>query len=120
MAEIDGKQIGVAVRDRGMGIPEKDLASIFGRYNRASNVSGIVGTGVGLYLVRIVAELHGGSVSVESTEGEGSCFLVRLPVSVPTAAAVSNQGPSPSNWSRGSSKLAHQLPATNAEFPSDD
>jgi signal transduction histidine kinase len=62
-----------------MGIPAKDLANIFDRYMRGSNVSGIVGTGVGLYLVRIVAGLHGGSVSVESTEENGASFTVRLP-----------------------------------------
>jgi two-component system, OmpR family, sensor kinase len=86
-AAIDSGQIVVAVRDRGMGIPEKDLANIFGRYNRASNVSGIVGTGVGLYLVKIVADLHGGSVSVESIEEKGSCFVVRLPVLPPAERA---------------------------------
>jgi len=81
IAEIEGDKIAVAVRDRGMGIPQKDLAHIFDRYNRGSNVSGIVGTGVGLYLVKIVAELHGGSVDVESAEEKGSCFAVRLPLS---------------------------------------
>ncbi|MEW6641961.1 MAG: ATP-binding protein [Pseudomonadota bacterium] len=81
VATVERGQVAVVVRDRGMGIPDKDLADIFGRYNRGSNVSGIVGTGVGLYLVKIVADLHGGSVWVESTEGQGSCFTVRLPVS---------------------------------------
>jgi len=52
-----------------------------------------VGTGVGLYLVRIVAELHGGSVSVESAEEKGSCFIVRLPVSGSADAATLSQGP---------------------------
>ncbi len=84
IAAIDGDHIAVAVRDRGVGIPKKDLANIFDRYSRGSNVSGIVGTGVGLYLVKIVAELHGGSVNVESEEEKGSCFTVLLPVS-PTA-----------------------------------
>jgi two-component system, OmpR family, sensor kinase len=74
-----GQQLEVVVRDRGMGIPAKDLANIFDRYMRGSNVSGIVGTGVGLYLVRIVVGLHGGSVSVESTEENGASFTVRLP-----------------------------------------
>jgi two-component system, OmpR family, sensor kinase len=70
-----------------MGIPEKDLATIFGRYNRGGNVSGIVGTGVGLYLVKIVVELHDGSVAVDSIEGKGSCFTVRLPLQQPAKAA---------------------------------
>jgi two-component system, OmpR family, sensor kinase len=79
-ARVEGRQVAVSVRDEGMGIPEEDLANIFGRYNRGSNVSGIVGTGVGLYLVDIVVELHQGNITVESVEGKGSCFTVRLPM----------------------------------------
>ena len=86
-ATVDGHTIAVAIRDEGMGIPEKDLANIFGRYNRGSNVSGIVGTGVGLYLVKIVVELHNGSVTVNSVEGKGSCFTVQLPLFRPATAA---------------------------------
>jgi two-component system, OmpR family, sensor kinase len=78
-ATVEGDEIFVAVRDEGIGIPQKDLANVFGRYNRGSNVSGIVGTGVGLYLVKIVVELHKGRVTVDSVEGKGSCFIVRLP-----------------------------------------
>ena len=69
----------VAVTDRGIGIPESDLSHLFERYHRGSNVSGIVGTGVGLYLVKTAVDLHHGSVDVQSREGEGSCFTVRLP-----------------------------------------
>ena len=65
---------------------------LFERYHRGSNVSGIVGTGVGLYLVKMVVDLHRGRVEVDSQEGEGSCFTVRLPRQ-PTAAM---QDPSPS------------------------
>lgn len=79
-AGVEGDQVVVSVRDEGMGIPKKDIANIFGRYNRGSNVSGIVGTGVGLYLVEIVARLHQGNVIVDSVEGKGSCFTVRLPL----------------------------------------
>ena len=80
IAKVEGDQIVVTVQDNGMGIPEKDLADVFGRYSRGSNVSGVVGTGVGLYLVKIVADLHGGGVTVSSIEGEGSSFTVRLPM----------------------------------------
>jgi signal transduction histidine kinase len=69
----------VAVSDRGIGIPPSDLAHLFERYHRGSNVSGIVGTGVGLYLVKMAIDLHRGTVEVESEEGKGSRFTVRLP-----------------------------------------
>jgi two-component system, OmpR family, sensor kinase len=83
-ADIESQQIVVSVQDHGIGIPQKDLDHVFGRYNRSSNVSGIVGTGVGLYLVKIVIDLHGGSVAVESNEGEGSRFTARLLIWLPT------------------------------------
>jgi two-component system, OmpR family, sensor kinase len=78
--QADLGQIVVAVEDHGLGIPASDLDGLFGRYFRGTNVSGIVGTGVGLYLVKTVINLHGGSVAVESREGDGSCFTVRLPI----------------------------------------
>ena len=49
------------------------------RYHRGGNVSGIVGTGVGLYLVKMVVDMHGGAVTVDSKEGEGARFSIRLP-----------------------------------------
>jgi two-component system, OmpR family, sensor kinase len=72
-------QVVIAVTDRGIGIPASDLAHLFERYHRGSNVSGIVGTGVGLYLVKTAVDLHHGTVEVRSKEGEGSRFTVRLP-----------------------------------------
>jgi signal transduction histidine kinase len=73
----------VAVADRGIGIPASDLAHLFERYHRGSNVSGIVGTGVGLYLVKTTVELHHGTVDVQSREGEGSRFTIRVPRAAP-------------------------------------
>src|SRR6202040_320898 len=70
---------GVTVEDRGIGIPEKARDRLFTRYSRGSNVSGIVGTGIGLYLAKMVIDLHQGRIAVESREGEGSRFSVRLP-----------------------------------------
>jgi two-component system OmpR family sensor kinase len=73
------EQIIVAIQDRGIGIPDKDRERVFERYYRGSNTSGIVGSGVGLYLVKTIVELHEGRVTLESREGEGSEFMVRLP-----------------------------------------
>ena len=79
-AEMRADEIVVAVADRGIGIPANDLERLFERYHRGGNVSGIVGTGVGLYLVKMVADLHRGRVEVTSAEGAGSRFTVHLPV----------------------------------------
>ena len=76
--ESSPDQVVITVSDRGIGIPASDLEHLFERYHRGSNVSGIVGTGVGLYLVKTAVELHQGTVEVQSREGEGSRFTVRL------------------------------------------
>ena len=73
-------EIVVAIADHGIGIPPGDFDRLFDRYHRGSNVSGIVGTGVGLYLVKMVVDLHGGRADVDSKEGEGSCFTIHLPL----------------------------------------
>ena len=82
--EVEAKTVAdaivVAIADNGIGIPAGDLDRLFERYHRGSNVSGIVGTGVGLYLVKMAVELHGGSVAVKSKEGEGACFTIHLPL----------------------------------------
>ncbi|HUI97028.1 MAG TPA: ATP-binding protein [Xanthobacteraceae bacterium] len=86
-ARADGDDVIVSVADRGIGIPQSDIGRLFERYYRGRNVSGVVGTGVGLYLVKIVVDLHGGSIAVESREGEGSRFTLRLPAHGGAAAA---------------------------------
>jgi two-component system OmpR family sensor kinase len=78
--EAEASSAVVSVQDRGMGIPESDAARLFERYYRGSNTAGIVGTGLGLYFVKTVVELHGGQVTVESRAGAGSCFHVKLPL----------------------------------------
>jgi two-component system, OmpR family, sensor kinase len=79
-AGIVGDDAVVAIADRGIGIPAADLDRLFERYYRGGNVSGIVGTGVGLYLVKVAVDLHGGAIEVQSNEGEGSRFSIRLPI----------------------------------------
>jgi two-component system, OmpR family, sensor kinase len=82
----DADEIAVTVADSGIGIRDDEKAHLFERYYRGSNVSGTVGTGIGLYLVKLVVELHQGSISVQSREGEGSAFTVRLPLCAGAAA----------------------------------
>jgi signal transduction histidine kinase len=79
-AGIAGDEVAVTIADRGIGIPSRDFDRLFERYHRGSNVSGIVGTGVGLYLVKMAVDLHGGRIEVISKEGEGSRFTIRLPI----------------------------------------
>jgi two-component system, OmpR family, sensor kinase len=82
-ARVESEEVVVAIEDHGIGIPAKDLERLFERYHRGSNVSGIVGTGVGLYLVKMVVELHRGNIAVKSKEGEGTRVTVRLPIKPP-------------------------------------
>lgn len=76
-----GRGVEVSVRDHGIGIPEADKAKLFGRFARAQNARalGISGTGFGLYLTKTIVEMHGGTMSVDSVEGEGSTFRAFLP-----------------------------------------
>jgi signal transduction histidine kinase len=77
----DGSWAVLTVADEGLGIPVVDRSRIFERFHRGRNVGGqVAGSGVGLAGVRHVVEQHGGSVSVESQEGVGSTFTVRLPL----------------------------------------
>jgi signal transduction histidine kinase len=70
----------LSVRDQGVGIPREDLPNLFTRFARARNVLDIKGAGLGLFSVHAIVTLHGGTVSVESEEGVGSLFTVRLPL----------------------------------------
>ena len=75
------------VEDRGIGIPSADLPRVFERFHRGKNVAPEVsGSGVGLASVKRMVELHGGTFGVESQEGQGSAFTVRLPRSAHPSA----------------------------------
>jgi PAS domain S-box-containing protein len=69
------------IQDKGIGILEADIPHIFEWYRRGANVSDLIaGSGVGLAGVRQIVEQHGGRISVESVEGEGSTFTLVLPL----------------------------------------
>lgn len=72
----------ITVEDSGTGIRAEELQHIFERFYQADNqyaASSYAGTGIGLALTKGIIELHHGTIEVESTLGEGSCFTVRLP-----------------------------------------
>jgi len=110
-AGIDSEQVVVSIEDHGIGIPAKDLDRLFERYHRGSNVSGIVGTGVGLYLVKMVVDLHGGSVEVKSNEGEGTRITVRLPTKPPLQTEAITSAEAASASSAETQRVEH--PADN-------
>ena len=84
----DGDWLEVAVVDQGVGIPQRDLTRVFERFYRVDQARsrGTGGTGLGLSIVHHVATNHGGQVTVSSVEGEGSTFVLRLPMRVATPA----------------------------------
>jgi signal transduction histidine kinase len=82
--EADGGWARISVQDQGIGIPPADLPRIFQRFHRAGNVVGRVsGTGIGLTSARQIVEQHGGTIGATSGEGQGSTFVVRVPLIPP-------------------------------------
>lgn len=79
-ARREGEDLVCEVRDRGIGIPEKDLPRLFDAFHRCENAGDIPGTGLGLVIVKRCVGMHQGTLDVESREGEGTTFRVRLPV----------------------------------------
>lgn len=73
------QQVSIEVKDSGVGIKKTEMAIIFDRFHRAHSVLASEGTGLGLYLVRRIAELHDGTIGVSSKEGQGSTFTLTLP-----------------------------------------
>ena len=69
----------LTVRDHGPGIAPADLPLVFHRFYRAASARGVPGSGLGLSIVRQVAESHGGTVRAESAPGGGTLIRFRLP-----------------------------------------
>lgn len=102
-ANAEARTTTFAVQDSGIGIKPEDLKRLFTPFTQLdSNLARqYEGTGLGLTLVMALAELHGGSVTVESELGKGSCFRVTLPWHEPT-----NESGKVLSTSSGSSPLA--------------
>jgi K+-sensing histidine kinase KdpD len=76
----DKKWVFIEIMDNGAGIPPEEISNIFEKFYRIKNDANhsIKGTGLGLYLVKYFVELHGGTISVESTINKETKFLVKL------------------------------------------
>lgn len=72
--------VALTVSDQGMGIPKIDQSRMFESFQRASNVGTIAGTGLGLAIVQQAADLHGGTVHLESQVGVGTSVMVKIPI----------------------------------------
>ncbi len=70
----------IIVKDHGIGIPSREKAKIFELFERAVHDNHYKGLGVGLYITNQVIKAHGGKISVDSKEGQGSTFTVELPL----------------------------------------
>jgi two-component system sensor histidine kinase VicK len=81
-ARLEGKRAILSVKDRGIGIPRESLEKVFDMFYRVQITSKhhATGTGLGLALVKEIAETHKGQVWAESTLGQGSTFYISLPV----------------------------------------
>ncbi len=89
------KRWALVVTDSGIGIPAEEHESIFEEFRQGESRShhGYGGTGLGLAIVRKIAQLLGGTISLQSTPGEGSTFTVTLPRELPAETAIERAAP---------------------------
>ncbi|HEY9826077.1 MAG TPA: ATP-binding protein, partial [Stenomitos sp.] len=94
-SELRQSELCFAIRDTGIGIPESFRQKLFQPFVQVDSSLNrqYEGTGLGLTLVKQIAELHGGSVDLESEPGRGSCFTVRLPASCIESTELLNAKP---------------------------
>lgn len=79
-AVVEGSAVEIRVKDNGNGISQGDISRVFQRFYRGKASGGEQpGMGLGLAYVKLLVEAHGGEIAVESAEGKGSCFIIKLP-----------------------------------------
>ncbi len=79
-AEVAHDEVTLKVKDQGVGISQEDQKKLFQQFQRVGDRSLVAGTGLGLWLTNALIQAHGGSISVQSAVGQGSTFVVKLPV----------------------------------------
>ena len=84
---LDQQTLILTVKDEGIGIPARDQGNLFNEFHRGHNVGTIQGTGLGLAIVRRAVTALDGQIEFESTEQNGTTFLVKLPIMAIDASA---------------------------------
>jgi two-component system phosphate regulon sensor histidine kinase PhoR len=106
----ENSDVRIDVKDNGLGIPKEAVPRLFEKFYRVRHEDrkDIIGTGLGLSLVKQIIEVHGGAISVESEHGEGSTFTFTVPVK--SEDSRSGADPSP-DATQGESTMAESQPA---------
>ena len=108
-----GEYVDISVRDTGIGIPEEKLQLIFKRFTQVDSIltKSHEGSGIGLAIVKSLAEMHNGSISVNSRQGEGTEFVITLPAEV-LPIQLEGEG----DWDHYESKLQSGIEKIDIEF----
>lgn len=94
VSEQTNGTVSITVKDTGCGISEQDLPHIFERFFQGRSISGeTTGTGIGLNMVHEMVKLHGGTITVDSREGESTTFIVSLPTNLNTESTPDYEVP---------------------------
>lgn len=92
-ARLNGDFVDVSFTDEGIGMPGNVVSNLFQKFYRSHRSrETVAGTGIGLYISKAIIESHGGTISVRSSEGEGSTFTVSLPVYATVADKLADDG----------------------------
>lgn len=91
-SEVKGKTCNITVRDNGIGFEEKYLDWIFRSFQRLHSQDEYQGTGIGLPICRKIVEHHNGVIAARSQPGNGTAFIIELPVHQRNPNAVADRG----------------------------
>ena len=97
--------IHISVADSGVGIPKEDLPYIFNDFYTAESApKDAKGSGLGLAITKRIIEAHDGTISVESEPGQGSTFVIHLPIHSTTSSPVAAELAKPNSGGSNGSK----------------
>lgn len=86
-ASVTQDRLELQVADRGIGLPQEDLARIFDKFYRVQRPGGVTGTGLGLTICKGIVEAHGGEIQATNRDGGGTVITVTLPLAAKGGAA---------------------------------